>query len=90
VAVLVCAEVIVGPALDDVALVHDTQDVAVADRAQPMSDDDRGPAFHGSIESLLHDLLAGQVKSRSRLVKDQNAWVLDQSTSDGDSLLLAT
>ena len=54
-----------------------------------MSDHDRGAAFHGSIQSLLHDLLTVLIKGRGGLVEDEDLGVLDEGAGDGDALLLA-
>ena len=65
------------------------QPLAVADRAQAVSDHDRRSAFHGAVEGLLHDLLALLVEGAGGLVEDQDLRVLDQGAGYGDALLLA-
>ena len=54
-----------------------------------MGDHDRSSTLHRSIQSLLDHLLAVLIQSRRCLVQDQDPRVLDQSASNGDSLLLA-
>lgn len=54
-----------------------------------MGNDDRGSALHGTVECLLNDLLTLLIQSRRSFVEDQNLWVLDESSCDGDPLLLA-
>lgn len=55
-----------------------------------MGDHDWCAAFHGSVQSLLHDFLALLVQGWGSLVKNQDARILDQSSGNSDSLLLAT
>ena len=55
-----------------------------------MRDHYRGSPFHGSIESLLDNLLTALIQGRSGLVKDQDSGVFDESPSDRNSLLLAS
>ena len=83
-------ELIKGAVLDDLALVHHDDPIALHDRRHTMRDDDRCSTFHGSIEGLLNDLLTLLIKGRGCLVKDENLGVLDESTRDGNSLLLST
>ena len=64
------------------------QPLAVADRAQPMSDHNRRAPFHGAVEGLLHDLLALLVEGAGGFIQDEDLRVLDQRASNGDSLLL--
>jgi hypothetical protein len=41
-------------ALHDPSPIHDNDQVSVADRRQPVCDDDAGTALHGKIECLLY------------------------------------
>ena len=63
VAVRVISELFVATGLQDFAFAEQEEDVAVADGAQAVSDHDRSAALHGSVQSLLHDLLAVLIKS---------------------------
>ena len=55
-----------------------------------MGNDNGSSAFHGAVQSLLHNLLALLVQRRRRLVQNQDLRVLNQGASDGYSLLLAS
>ena len=83
-------ELIKGAVLDDLALVHHDDPIALHNCRHTMRDHNRCTSLHGSVESLLNDLLALLIKSRSCLVKDENLGVLDESSSDGHSLLLSS
>ena len=81
-------KLLVSAGLDDFTTAEDEENVAVANGAEAMSYNNRGTALHGAIKSLLHNFLALFIQSGSGLVKDQDPWVLDESTGDSDTLLL--
>jgi len=54
-----------------------------------MGNYNRGTAFHSTVERLLHNLLTLLVEGACGLVENQDLGVFDQSTSNGNSLLLA-
>ena len=88
--VVVRGQLVVGTKLKHVTIAKHEENVAVSDRAQSVGDHNRSTAFHCAIKSLLYDLLTLFIQSRSGLVKYENSWVFDKSTSDCNSLLLTT
>ena len=86
----VCSQLIVASLLQNAAISQHVEDVAVADSAKPMSDDDGSTTFHGSIQGLLDYLLTLLIKSRSSFIEDQDTRVLDEGPRDSNSLLLTT
>ena len=75
--------------LRDRPLIHDRNLIGVADRAQPMRDDDRRhlALIHNLVERSLHDLLALIVKSGRRLVEQKDLWLTHEGTRYRDALL---
>ena len=53
------------------------------------NDNGRSPTS-GFVESFLYDLLALRVQSRGGFIKKEDFWVTDESSCDGNSLLLST
>ena len=47
-------QLLMGAALDDGARGHDEDEVRVADRGQPVGDDQRGPPVQRRVQGLLH------------------------------------
>ena len=86
--VFVTRQLFIGSILDNLPVIDDEDLLAVSNRAQSVSNDDRSSAFHSSIERLLHDLLALLVEGRSRFIENQDLWVFDKCTGNSDPLLL--
>ena len=63
VTVLIGREFVVGSELEDMTVSKNKEDVAVADRTQSVSDHNRCSTLHGSVESLLDDLLTLLIQS---------------------------
>jgi len=76
--------------LNYLSLVNDEEPFAISDGTKSVSNNDRSPPLHGSVESLLHDFLTLLVEGTRGLVEDQDLGVLNQCSGDGDALLLAT
>ncbi|KAL3661086.1 hypothetical protein V7S43_013695 [Phytophthora oleae] len=76
----------------DLAAAHHTNLVRLADRRQSMSNDDRRTPLqrHHLVQSFLHHLLALRVQGTRGFVQQQDVRVLQDGTSDGDTLLLTT
>ncbi|OAY83124.1 hypothetical protein ACMD2_21959, partial [Ananas comosus] len=64
-------------------------EVAVLHGAEPVRDDDAGPADHDPVQRLLHHLLRLAVQRARRLVQQQHRRVLQYRPRDRDPLLLA-
>ena len=88
--VVVRCKLLVAALLEYMPISKHEQDVTVSDRAQSVSDHDRCAPFHSSVKRLLHHFLALLVESRSGFIEDQDPWVLDEGSGDGDSLFLTT
>src|SRR5690606_1872115 len=79
---------LVGPAFDDAALLHDEDQVGGPDGAEPVRDDDRGPAVEGLGQGLLHGGLGGGVEVGGGLVQDDDALAGEEEARDGEALAL--
>lgn len=77
------------PNLNDVAVVHDADEVGPLNGAEPVGYDEHGAVLCGSVQCLLHHPLWFSVQGAGGLVQHQDAGVLDQGAGDGDTLLLA-
>ena len=75
--------------LDDPPVAHHEDHVRVADRRQPMGDDERGPALHQRLHRALDEDLGPRVHRRGRLVEDEDRRVGEERPGDGQQLLLA-
>src|SRR6185295_19973744 len=73
-------------ALDDAAVVHDDDLVAVPNRAQAVRDDQAGAA--AAAEVIVDRLLGGRVERAGRLVEHEDARVADQRERDLHALPL--
>jgi hypothetical protein len=51
------------PALNDLALVNDIDDVRILDGAKPVSNGDCGAAFRNTVQRLLNDVFGGRIES---------------------------
>src|SRR5262245_38953720 len=77
------------PLLHDAAPVQEVDEVRVLDRAQPVGDQDHGPARQGGLEALLDRPLGGGVEVAGRLVEDQDLRPPQQRPGDRQPLPLA-
>ncbi len=66
-------QVVVGPALNDVAATQDDDLVAIADRGQPVGDDQAGAASPTQI--VIDDALGPRVQRARGLIEDHQAGV---------------
>jgi hypothetical protein len=62
--------------------------ITVANGAQAMCNNNGSTAFHGSVESLLHDLLTFLVQGTGGLVKNEDLRIFYQGSCNGDALFL--
>src|SRR5213594_187780 len=79
---------LVRPFLGNPSVFDDDDPVGVYDRRQPVSDDDQGPPLCHPSERILNERLGLGVDIRCRLVKDENARILEESSRNRDSLPL--
>src|SRR3954465_12492452 len=82
-------ELVEGAGLDDPALVEDEDAVGVADRREPVRDDEGGAPLHDLLERELELALGRGVERARRLVEDQHRRVLEQRPGDREALALA-
>ena len=75
--------------LDDPAVLEHDDAPGLADRRQPVGDDDRGAAGQQPPQAVLDAALGVQVDVRGRLVEDEDARVGDERAGEGDELALA-
>ena len=81
-------QLVVGADLDDPPRVEDGDAVGVADRREPVGDDDRRAAGQRRSSACLHLHLAVVVEVARRLVEDHHGRILEQEPGDGHPLLL--
>ena len=74
--------------LDDPAVLEHDDQVGVADRREPVRDDERGAAGEETTERPLDLALGADVDRRGGLVEDQDARVGEEGTGEGDELAL--
>ena len=85
-------KLLVGALLHDISLLQHDDLVRIDNSAQSVSNHDHSKAFllKENIQGFLDLGFAFSIESWGSLVKEQNARLADQSTSDSDSLLLST
>src|SRR5215469_3633942 len=79
---------VVGALLDDLPVLHYQDDVSVADRGQPVRDDEAGPALAQRVHRTLDQHFGPGVDRASRLVQDQDGWPGEERARDRDQLPL--
>jgi len=80
---------LVRASLNDLPVVDDQDPVRLADRAQPVGDDETGSSFHQAQHRLLDLLFRARVHAARGLVKDQDAGIGQDRPGDGQQLPLA-
>ena len=75
-------------AFDDVAVLHDEDEVGVFDRRQTVGDNEAGAVFRQLIHGALDEQLRARVDRAGRLVEDEHGRVLEHGAGDGQQLLL--
>ena len=75
--------------LYDLSLVDDSYDVGIVDRREPVSNDNGRSPPSSFVESFLYNLLTLRVQGRGGFIKKEDFWVADESSCDGNSLLLS-
>ena len=75
--------------LDDVAVLHDEDQIGIADGRQAMRDDERRAPLAERGHRLLQQQLGAGVDRRRRLVEDQHRRAGDERARDGDELPLS-
>ena len=75
--------------LDDVAVLHDKNQVRIADRRQPVSDHKASAALHQLIHRPLDPMLRAGIDGARGLVQNHNGIVGQDRSRDGQKLLLS-
>jgi len=76
--------------LDDFALFDDNNTSALLNGSESVCDDNGGAALHDIVECLLHHPLCFLVESTGCLVENQDVGFPNDSSGNGNSLLLST
>lgn len=76
--------------LQKLALTKHKNDICILHRRQPMSNHNHGAPLAGALKRRLHELLALRVERACGLVQEQDVWLADQGTGNGNALLLAS
>ena len=77
-----------GPGLNQLPAIKNANQIRVSNRAQSVCDSDDGPLPRCRVQGLLHELLRRRIERGSRLVEKQDAWVAQERTGNGETLLL--
>ena len=75
--------------LDDITVLHDKNQICIADRGKPMRDHKARTAFHQRIHCFLDLDFRTGIDRGGRLVQNQNAVICQNRTRDREQLLLA-
>ena len=79
----------VGSLLDDMAMVHDDDEIGIDDGGEAVCDGDDGAVFHQRVKCLLDKMFRGGVERGCRFVENENRRILEQGAGDGETLFLA-
>ena len=82
-------QLVVRPLLDDLAVLEDDDQIGIADRRQPVGDDERGAAVQEPPQRTLDLALGADVDRARRLVEDQDARIGEERAGERDQLALA-
>jgi len=83
-------QILMRSSLDHVTSVQDEDLVTVHHRAQPVGDDDGGPALGGHVQGGHDALLGDRVQAGGSFVKYQDWTILQNSSGNGNSLFLSS
>src|SRR5690606_467542 len=75
---------------NDTSMLHHDDAIGALYGCQSMRDDQRGAANHGSFQRPLHQTLGFGIECTGGFVQQQQRWILEQSTCDGNALPLTT
>ena len=77
-----------GPRLEHLPILDDSNAVRVVDGGEAVSDDNAGPPLSGFVESLLYNPLTLRVQGRRGLVQEKDFGISEESSGNGHALLL--
>ena len=78
----------VGSALDDLAVLHNEDEIGVANRRKAMGDREDRAIRHELYKRVLHQLLGYRIERTRRLVENEDRGLADGSASDVEELPL--
>jgi len=87
-AVLIGRQFFVAVGFKDFAVSNHEEYIAITDCTKAMRYHDWSASLHSTIKRLLHDLLTWFIEGWRSLVQNQDLWIFDKSSSDGDTLFL--
>src|SRR3546814_5402204 len=77
------------PALEHAALIQHDDFVGIDNGGQAMRDDKRGAMARNLIQFELNGALGARIERAGGLIENQDGWILEQCSGDGDALLFA-
>ena len=83
-------EFFVGTGLLDAAIGEHDNTIRTTNGREPMGNDDRRPAFHQVLQSLLNERFRLGIQRRSRLIEYQYRGIFQKRSCDREPLPLAT
>ena len=84
-----CDELVVRALLDDTALIHDHDEIGIANRGEPVGDHERGAPLHQLRDAALDQRLRLGIDVGGRLVEDEHLGVAEQGARERDQLALS-
>ena len=83
-------EFVVLAMLHNLTFMEDINLICIADGTQSVGNSNGSASLHQTLKGILYQTFAFRIKGRGCLIKNQDRWVLEDSTSDAHSLALAT
>ena len=81
-------QLLMGAALHDLAVIHDQDQVTIADGGQAMRDHKGGASAHDAVHTALDELFGTRVDGTRGLVQDEHRRIGDGHARDGEQLTL--
>ena len=83
-------QLVMSAAFYDTAFMKHADFIGMFDGAQPVGNGYRRTRLHQAEKSILHQTFTLGVKGRCCLIENQNWWILQNGTCNGDALALTT
>ena len=83
-------ELIVATPLHDLSVLDDQDEIRPADGGEAVSDDKGCPVSQEILKTFLNEGLALRVEAGGGLIQDQDPWVCQDGSGDGDALTLSS
>ena len=75
-------------ALDDLAAIHDQDQVSIHDALDTVGDDKGCAAAHHGLQGFADDTFGLRIHRGGRVIQDEDAGILEEGAGDGDALFL--